>query len=147
MKSVVIGIGNLLRCDDGAGIHVVNLLKKKRPGLDVFDLTMPSIDLVDLIRGYDKAIIVDALNTGSEPGTIYKVNISKGDKPPNIHSSHGVDLFTTLHLGDELYGSEMPVEIIVYGIEVQDILSFKMGCTETVGRSVEKVVETILEIL
>ena len=147
MKTVIIGIGNLLRCDDGAGPHVINILKEKKPALNAFDITMPSIDIIELIKGYDKAIIIDAVKTGAEPGTIFNVNISQEDDQSIVYSSHGVDLFTTLKLGEELYGDELPDEIIVYGIEIQDVLSFDMECTESVGRSVEKVVDTILENL
>jgi len=147
LKTVIIGIGNLLRCDDGAGPHVINILKEMKPALNAFDLTMPSIDIIELIKGYDKAIIIDAVKTGAEPGTIFNVNISQEDDQPIVYSSHGVDLFTTLKLGEELYGDELPDEIIVYGIEIQDVLSFDMECTPSVDKAVKKVVHAILETL
>ena len=147
MKTVVIGIGNLLRCDDGAGVHVVNFLKSRKPELAAFDLTMGSIDIIELIRGYDRVYIIDAIKTGAEPGTVFRVNLHQGEKPPVIHSSHGVDLFTTLKLAEELYGDELPSEVIVYGIEAGDILTLNMECTEPVAEAVEKVSEIILSSL
>jgi len=144
---VVIGIGNLLRCDDGAGIHLVNTLKETNPDLDAFDLAMGSIDLIEHLMGYERAYIVDAVKTGNKPGTIFKIEFSKGENLPTIHSSHGIDLFTTLRLAEELYGDELPREIIVYGIEAKDIISLKMECTEPVKEALKIVTKKILSEL
>lgn len=145
MKTVVIGIGNLLRCDDGAGIHLVNFLENKHPGLDVFELTMGSVDIIEILLGYERAYIVDAVKTGADPGTIFRINVSKGEEPPIIHSSHGVDVFSSLRLGEELYSDELPGEIIVFGIEAKDLLSFNMECTEPVRNAIKKIASTILK--
>jgi hydrogenase maturation protease len=143
LKTVVIGIGNLLRCDDGAGVHVVNFLKSTNTKVDAHDLTMGSIDIIELIRGYDRAYIIDAIKTGAEPGTVFKINIHHNEEPPVIHSSHGVDLFTTLKLAEELYPEELPNEIIVFGIEAQDLITLNMECTEPVRKGVEQVAQYI----
>lgn len=147
MKTVAVGIGNLLRCDDGAGIHLVNILENKHPDLDVFELTMGSVDIIDLLRGYERAYIVDAVKTGADPGTIFKINVSEGEGPPIIHSSHGIDVFSSLRLGEELFSDELPGEIIVFGIEAKDLLSFNTECTEPVRIALKKIASTILESL
>jgi len=43
LRTLVIGVGNLLRCDDGAGVHVVNRLKKLAPQIDAVDVAMGGV--------------------------------------------------------------------------------------------------------
>ena len=90
--TIVIGVGNLLRCDDGAGIHVVNLLKREAPHIDAEDVAMGSIEILEAMKGYDRVIVIDAVRTGAEPGAVFRVDLSRGEEPPNVASSHGVDL-------------------------------------------------------
>lgn len=143
MKTIAVGIGNLLRCDDGAGIHAINILSDTTPEIDTFELALGSIDLIQAILGYDKVYIIDAIKTGAEPGTIFRVNLTKGDERPEISYSHGVDLFTTLELGQTLYPNEMPKDVIVYGIEAQNLLKFDLECTEPVRLAVKQITDEI----
>ena len=147
MKSIAIGIGNLLRCDDGAGIHAINILSKTTPEMDTFELALGSIDLIEKILGYDRVFIIDAVKTGAEPGTIFKINIARGDDHPEISYSHGVDLFTTLELGETLYPDEMPKNVIVYGIEAQNLVKFDLECTESVRLAVKIITDEIHRIV
>ncbi len=140
---IAVGIGNLLRCDDGAGIHVIKQVSELVPQVDTFELALGSIDLIEAILGYTWVYIIDAVETGAEPGTVFQVKLSSSGVFPRVYSSHGVDLFTTLELGETLYPETMPQNIIVYGIEVEDVLSFTSECTEPVSHAVGRVVDEI----
>jgi len=144
VRTLVIGVGNLLRCDDGAGIHVVNRLRDKAPHIDTEDAAMGSIEILEAMRGYEKVIVVDSVKTGAEPGTVFRVNVSGGDEPPAFGSSHGVDLVTTLRLGASLLPQEMPAEQIIIGIEVGNITTLSEECTPPVEAAVRLVVEEII---
>ena len=143
MKTLVIGVGNLLRCDDGAGVHVVNMLEDASPNIDTMDAAMGSIEILEAMKGYDRVIIVDAILTGAAPGTVFRVNVTEGEQPPRMASSHGVDLPTTLELGRRLFPDEMPGELHIIGIEAGDITTLCMECTAPVWDAVYKVVEDI----
>ena len=147
MKTIAVGIGNLLRCDDGAGIHAINILSKTTPEMDTFELALGSIDLIEKILDYDRVFIIDAVKTGAEPGTIFKVNLAIGDEHPEISYSHGVDLFTTLELAQTLYPDEMPKNVIVYGIEAQNLVKFDLKCTEPVRLAVKIITDEIHRIM
>ncbi len=147
MKTIAVGIGNLLRCDDGAGIHAINILSKTTPEMDTFELALGSIDLIEQILDYDRVFIIDAVKTGAEPGTIFKVNLAIGDEHPEISYSHGVDLFTTLELAQTLYPDEMPKNVIVYGIEAQNLVKFDLKCTEPVRLAVKIITDEIHRIM
>ena len=146
MRTLVIGVGNLLRCDDGAGIHVVRRLREIKPELDVLEVSLPSVDIIEEVRGYDRVIVVDAIISGGEPGTVFNVNLHQGEEPPVLSSSHGMDLFTTLKLGMQLY-EDMPGEQIVIGIEASNITTFSEECTPKVEEAVRKVVEIIMQLV
>jgi len=146
LRTLVIGVGNLLRCDDGVGIHVVERLSEVAPNIDTLDVALGSIEILEAMRGRDRVLIVDAIQMGGEPGTIYRVNLSRGEEPPRVTHSHGVDLLTTLRLGESLYPGEMPKEIVLLAVEAGDVTTLSESCTPEVQASVERVVEMILEL-
>ncbi len=144
MKTLVIGVGNLLRCDDGVGIHVVDRLNEVASYIDTLDVALGSIEILEAMKGRDRVFIVDAIQTGGEPGTIYRVNLSRGEDPPRITHSHGVDLLTTLKLGNSLFPGQMPREIVLLAVEAEDITTLSESCTSKVQAAIEKAVEIIL---
>jgi hydrogenase maturation protease len=144
LKTLVIGVGNLLRCDDGVGIHVVNRLNEVAPYIDTLDVALGSVEILEAMNGRDRVFIVDAIQAGGEPGTIYRVNLSGGEEPPRVTHSHGVDLLTTLRLGESLFPDQMPKEMILLAVEAEDVTTLSESCTSKVQASVEKVVEMIL---
>ena len=144
MKTLVIGVGNLLRCDDGVGIHVVNRLNEVASYIDTLDVALGSIEILEAMKGRDRVFIVDAIQAGGEPGAIYRVNLSGGEEPPRITHSHGVDLLTTLRLGDSLFPGQMPREMILLAVEAEDVTTLSESCTSKVQAAVDKVVEIIL---
>ena len=84
MRTLVIGVGNLLRTDDGVGIHVIRALDDLHTGFDTLDAAIGSVEILEAMRGYDRVIIVDAIETGAEPGTIFRVNLTKGAICTNV---------------------------------------------------------------
>jgi hydrogenase maturation protease len=143
MRTLVIGVGNLLRTDDGVGIHVINHLNELDPRIDTLDAAMGSIEIIEAMRGYNRAVIVDAIETGAEPGTIYRVNLTSGEKPLTITHSHGTDIITILQLGNKLYGDEMPKEIILLAIEAEDTTTISDEPTTRVQKAIEKVLKMV----
>jgi hydrogenase maturation protease len=144
LRTLVVGVGNLLRCDDGVGIHVVNRLNEVASYIDTLDVALGSIEILEAMKGRDRVFIVDAIQASGEPGTIYRVNLSRGEEPPRITHSHGVDLLTTLKLGDSLFPGQMPREIVLLAVEAEDVTTLSESCTSKVQAAVEKVVEIIL---
>lgn len=141
------GVGNLLRCDDGAGVHVVNRLRESEIKVDAIDVALGSVEILEAMKGYQRVIIIDAIKTGEKPGTIFYVNLNTLEKAPRFSSSHGIDIMTTLELGNRLYGNEMPNEIIVIGIEAADITTLSEKCTPQVSEAVEEVVKKLSEMV
>jgi hydrogenase maturation protease len=143
--TIVIGLGNLLRADDGVGAHVVRRMAEELPGVEAVDLSTSDIDILDHIRGRDRVFIVDAIVTGAEPGTIRRLEPGELDTADFL--SHGMNLSSVLRLGSELYPDEMPGEVIILAVEAEDISSFTEQLTEKVASAVPRLIEMVREEL
>jgi hydrogenase maturation protease len=73
MKTLVLGIGNLLFSDDGVGLHIIEKLREEDLGVDLKEASS-GLDILDAVKGYDRVILVDAIRSGGEPGTIYELS-------------------------------------------------------------------------
>lgn len=146
MRNLVIGIGNLLRADDGVGIHAAKRLKEERPDVEAVDISTASIDILDLIRGRDNVVIIDAIKTGAEPGTIQRIT-SRELRSNDVTSSHALDLCGILTLGRLLYRDEMPKKLVVLAVEAEDINSYSSKLTTKVQLATTKLFECILKEL
>jgi hydrogenase maturation protease len=76
VKILVLGLGNDLLADDAVGILVVQTLKEQiGEQADVIAASVHGLGLLDLFIGYDRAILIDAIQTGRfAPGTILKLS-------------------------------------------------------------------------
>jgi len=148
-KILILGIGNTLLSDDGAGIYVAAKLKDKlnRPDTTILELAVSGLALLDFLTGYEKAIIIDAIQTtGGKPGQVYRLTPEAFDIAQHITSPHGIDFRTTLELGKKL-GLPLPREIIIYAIEAADVSTFSEQCTAPVRKAISSCVNMILREL
>lgn len=142
MKTIVVGIGNPILRDDSVGIKVVEKLSKEID-IDTAILTTTNFEVLDKIMGYDRAIIVDAIRTGNDPGTIYELSIDDIFLTYSYTNTHNLTLATTLKLGYIIFPEKMPKEIKLIAVEVEDIENFGEECTPKVKEAIPKVVDII----
>jgi len=75
MRTLIAGVGNILRGDDGFGVVVAKqLLESNKYGdrVTIMETGIAGIPLVqELMNGYDLLIIADTVHRDGEPGTIY----------------------------------------------------------------------------
>src|SRR5512136_1107161 len=79
MKTMVLGIGNPILRDDGVGLHVIEALRKRvhNPTVTLETATTGGLNLLDLLRGYEKVILVDAVNQEEgKPGEVKRFTLS-----------------------------------------------------------------------
>jgi hydrogenase maturation protease len=110
----VIGVGNALRGDDGAGPAVMDRLKAT--GMSV-QTCSGGTELFDLWRGADAVVLVDAVATGAPPGTIHRLDAGIASLPPPAANpgTHALGLRDALELARVL--ECLPDRVVVYGIE------------------------------
>lgn len=74
MKTVVLGIGNTLLGDEGAGIHALRQLEHHwdptRAPVEFIDGGTLSFTLTELIQDADQLIIIDAAELNEAPGSV-----------------------------------------------------------------------------
>jgi hydrogenase maturation protease len=148
-KTLILGLGNSLLCDDGVGIYVAAELKNKvdRPEITVMETGVAGLSLLDLLVGYDRAIIVDAIQTvGGKAGQIYRLEPKAFDTALHTASAHGIDFTTALEFGKKL-GLPLPQQIIIFAIEASDVSTFNEECTPEVTRAIPTCVEMVLREL
>jgi hydrogenase maturation protease len=151
MRTLVLGIGNPILSDDGVGVRVVESLKNEfsDPNVDFRCESISGLDLVEIVRGYDRLIIVDAIQTGKEKvGEVMKLTAKDLSQLGTIHFStlHDIDMLTALRLGKEI-GAKMPERVIIYAIEVEDIVDFCEELTPEVKKAVPEAVNRLKEEL
>ena len=146
MRKTVIGIGNLLRADDGVGVHVVDRLRRERPDIESVDLSTANLEILDYVRNRARVVIVDAMRSGAEPGTVRRMGLEEL-RGAGFRDSHGLDLGGLIRLGWVLYPDEMPGRLVIIGVEAGDVDSFTCELTEKVERAVPGVIAAIVEEL
>lgn len=149
MRTIIVGIGSLLRGDDAVGIRVAEALDQEALPLDVkiVTTTAAGLALLDLITGYDRALIIDAIQTRhGKPGDIYRLGLD--DLPDPLHSFtvHDVSLRSALDVGQKM-GLPLPVETVIFAIEVADVTPLRENCTPQVEGAVPEAVSLVLREL
>jgi hydrogenase maturation protease len=91
---------------------------------------------LDLLTGYERAIIIDATQTGKgKVGQVYRFQLGELDTTQHTTTSHGIDFVTALEMGKKL-GLALPQQITIFAIEVQDVNSFGESCTPEVTKAI-----------
>ena len=119
MSVLVLGIGNIIMSDDGAGVRVVQRLAEEfrfPPEVMVLDGGTLGLDLLPELEGVEKLIVVDAVETGKPPGTL--VRLTGDDVSIAVEtkvSPHQMGLKDLLAAAS-LQGS-LPGELVLLGIQ------------------------------
>ena len=150
MKTLVLGIGNPILGDDGVGFHVIQQLLHEvgdtSPDIDMKDASIGGLSVLDVIIGYDRVVLVDAIKTDcGETGEVYKLRPE--DFTSTVHlatSAHDTNLATAVEIGKEFAAAQMPKEIVIFAIEVDEVAVFTEEMTEKVRKAVPKVVNLVL---
>lgn len=151
-KILIIGLGNEYISDDAVGILTVRELQQKfvsnnelpfRFDIKFEEASIGGLGLIDYITGYDVCVIIDAFYTQQKKvGTLYRYVQRTDNEIKNIKSSHQINLSQVLLLG-KLLNIKIPSLVIVYGIEVKDILTFSENCTPDVSKAIKNLVALI----
>jgi len=148
-KTLILGMGNSLLSDDGVGLYVAAELRKKlnQPDITVMETGVAGLSLLDLLVGYDRAIIIDAIQTiGGKAGQIYRLDPKAFDTALHTASAHGIDFTTALEFGKK-FGLALPQQIVIFAIEALDISTFSEECTPEIKQAIPACVEMVLQEL
>ncbi len=136
-KIVVIGVGNVFRGDDGLGLVVARRLSTlDLDGVAVLEQSGEGTALIETWENAARVIVVDAVSSGSEPGTIHRFEAVDQPLPALFSggSTHAFGLAEAIELARNL--DRLPDQLVVYGVEGK---SFELGTglSEEVKAAVE----------
>ena len=199
MKTIILGLGNTILTDDGAGIYVVReidtLLKKSNEvslraqakqsrgergilhfvqndehgihgiatapsgprndlpvtshesRITVVEASLCGFNFIDLLAGYDRAVIVDAIHTkDGKPGEFYELDPAALKPSARLSSLHQIDFATACELAKNM-GIDFPKEFAIFVMEVEDEFTFGEKPTPKVEAAIPQMAESIVEIL
>ena len=127
MMLLVLGIGQSLRRDDGAGPAAVRLWSEtyphtsQNPSVEFKIVELPGLDLLNFLQDYQAAILVDAVQSGAPPGTLHLLKENDLEAfSAGTGSAHGWGVAETLALGRKIDPSSLPDQLFLIGIEGED---------------------------
>lgn len=145
---LILGIGNILLGDEGAGIRVIERFAQRfsvPSGVDVVDGGTAGMRLLDILAGRGRVIVADAVKAPQPPGTL--VRLVDAEVPAlfeNRLSPHQLgfaDVLAALDLMDQV-----PAQLIVIGI-VPARIELEVRMSRQVDEAVDHAVEAVADQL
>ncbi len=153
------------------GVRVAEMVRRALPldtPVEVSEASVGGLGLMERMLGYERVILIDALyepRGGPEsarpplisptvagernPGAFYRLTLDdlQAISPPqHTASAHDTSLDTALAMGRRM-GLPLPREIIIYAIEVENIIDFGEEPTPAVARAIPPVTAAVLSEL
>jgi hydrogenase maturation protease len=145
---MVLGIGNILFCDEGTGVRVVEQMQERYrfpDNVSLVDGGVLGLNLLGTMSEADHLIVVDAVRNRGKPGDLYRI---EGDAIPDRirmkNSLHQIDFLESLTMCQAL--DHVP-ETVIVGVEPEDIETCTLEMTETVQARIDDIIAMVLKEL
>jgi hydrogenase maturation protease len=135
MKTLLLGMGNPILSDDAVGVRLARDFKERlagHPGLEVVEeCSVGGLNLIDVLRGYERAIVLDSLATAERvPGAWHHFDDDALRETAHLTNLHDANFATALELGRRI-GVPLPKpgRIHIFAVEVEDNSTFSERMT------------------
>lgn len=146
MKTILVGLGTTMRSDDALGLAAVQRWQARygdlHPEVRVETLECPGLELLPLLSGHDRAILVDAVQAPAAAGVLHLRESDLSAFSSGAASAHGWGVAETLALARSLPARANPAEIRIIGLPV---LSIEPGPLDADSR--DELVESALHAI
>ncbi|MBN1539283.1 MAG: hydrogenase maturation protease [Candidatus Thermoplasmatota archaeon] len=145
-RTIIVGIGNPILGDDGVGLHVVRQLKG-RTDVDIREAYTGGLNLLDMILGYDRAVLVDAIYL--EEMRFGEIRVMELDEFASVHSTnpHDTTLMDAVEMSRRLGEDRIPLEITLVGIRIESVDEFSDELSEKVKEAIPEAVDIVKGLL
>jgi len=147
-RILVMGVGNPLMRDEGAGPRAVEILMSCYDfpsNVEVVDCGTMGFTILDVLRGVDHLIVVDALRTEDlEPGTVVRLEPDDFAASQVMHSLHDVRLPEVLEAAALI---DITPQTIAVGIQIEEIAEWVLELSAPVEAALPLAVAAVLEEL
>ncbi len=145
---MVLGIGNILFCDEGTGVRVVEQMQERYrfpDNVSLVDGGVLGLNLLGTMSEADHLIVVDAIRNRGKPGDLYRIEADAiPDRIRMKNSLHQIDFLESLTMCQAL--DHVP-ETVIVGVEPEDIETCTLEMTETVQARVDDIIAMVLKEL
>jgi len=146
-KVLILGVGNLLLKDDGFGVHFINSLRAIDfpPNISVLEAGTVSHQLIPLLHEIDYLIVVDVVEAGDAPGSLFRFSPDDMKFPMEQKVSlHQISLIDVLNMA-ELTGGKP--QTIIIGVQPKDVSSWSTELSDELRPVINKVKDLVFEEL
>lgn len=148
MTIAILGVGNILLKDEGIGVRVVRELESEYtfpPDITLIDGGTDGPHLTSLVADFDEIIVIDAVEGGEKPGTLYRFTLDQisFDIPTHL-SIHEMGVLEALK-EVRLLGKKPKVTFI--GVEPEDISPWGMDLSPVVEKKIPEIITLVLKEL
>ncbi len=146
-STLILGLGNPLRGDDGVGTAVISALQTFNlpPNVDLVDGGTSGLEIVLLLKAYRRVIVVDAADVGKRPGEWVCFEGETAILPHNQSGMngtlHGAGFAEALALAEAL--GMLPQELLIFGVQPQRV-DWVEGLSDGVETAVMPICHAIL---
>lgn len=156
MKILVLGLGNELYGDDGAGLEAVRRLRDSWPdgsppgkaehGVTFLECGLTGAALLDVVAGYDALLIIDTIiREDPETGRVHLLDGADIRDFPGP-SPHYISVPQTLVLGRQL-GLDMPEKVKILGIEARSLYRLGDGMSAEMSARMPAILEAARSVI
>jgi hydrogenase maturation protease len=148
VKVLVLGVGNLLKSDDGVGVRALQLISERYRFPDrvtLLDGGTLGLDLLPQLDGVERLVIIDAVDVGAVPGTV--VRLTEAEIGPALEhrlSPHQLGVKELLAVS-RLLGAA-PAETVLLGVQPKS-LALALELTAEVAAALEQLVPRVVSEL
>jgi hydrogenase maturation protease len=144
-RILVAGVGNVLRGDDGFGPAVVGRLGELPAEVDVVETGTGGVALLqELLAGCDGLVLVDAVERGAAPGTVFELAPEVGEAVhvPDVHLANPDRVLSMAKTMGTL-----PDRVRIVGCQPLDVEPLDQGLSPVVEAAVAEAVEVVRRIV
>jgi hydrogenase maturation protease len=143
IKTLVLGLGNVLMGDEGVGVHVVRELEKRAlpAGVECLDGGTGGFTLLEPLQSAGRIILIDAAADGNPPGTVTRTTPRfSRDYPPTL-TAHDIGVKDLL---DVFYIQGGGPDVVLYAITIDPQQPISLELSEVIAQAAQMAVAAIL---
>jgi hydrogenase maturation protease len=146
-RVLIIGVGNYYRSDDAAGLIAAEILNAKRyTGIEVLKHSGEGASLLECWKNADSVVLIDALYSGAEAGTIFRIDVHKQPLQREYfrHSTHSFGVADAVELARTM--NQLPKQFVIFGIEGKNYIAGTELSSE-VDHATKEIVDRVIQEL
>jgi len=155
MKTLVIGLGNPILGDDGVGWKIVEKISDQlsvisdQSSIELDCVSLGGLSLMERMIGFQRAILVDSMETGQGPAgsvRVYKLEELPNPSAGHSASAHDTSLITALDTAKAM-GLPIPESVEIVAIEAKNVYDLSEELSPAVAEAVPLAAQAVINLL